>query len=64
MRKIGSALVERFGLVVIAGGFTALLHFFGELGFSASIFLGITLTIIGMWLYGLGRVNTSEGLRR
>jgi hypothetical protein len=53
MRKIGSALVERFGLVVIAGGFTALLHFFGELGFSASIFLGITLTIIGMWLYGL-----------
>lgn len=63
MRKFAVVLTERFGLVLLVGAAAALLHYYGGLGFSASILLGLAFTITGMWLYGLKEIAAFKPYR-
>lgn len=49
-------LVERLGLLILAGADVALLHYFGGLGVSASALLGVSFTSIEIWLYALKEI--------
>ncbi len=58
-----AVLVERVGIVILAGAAAALLHYYGDLGSSASMLLGVAFTIIGLWLYGLKEIATFKPYR-
>ena len=63
MKQAVTTLIERFGLVLLAGACAALLHLYGGLSVPASMLLGFAFTIIGMWLYGLNQVATFKPYR-